>query len=89
MAGVNYTEYELDLEPGSEIFIYTDGLPEATNGDKEMFGTDRMLVALNEKSGIEPYEVLENVKKEIDEFIEGEEQFDDLTMLCLKLNRSE
>ena len=89
MAGVNYTEYELDLEPGSEIFIYTDGLPEATNGDKEMFGTDRMLVALNEKSGIEPNEVLENVKKEIDEFIEGAEQFDDLTMLCLKLNRSE
>ena len=43
MEGVEYREYEIQLEPGSKLFVYTDGVPEATNGEKELFGTERIL----------------------------------------------
>ena len=84
MEGVRYREYEIQLDPGAKVFVYTDGVPEATNADKELFGTDRMIEALNEKPDIEPQEVLKNVRAHVDDFVKDAEQFDDLTMLCLE-----
>ena len=83
MDGVKYHDYEIRLEPGSRLFLYTDGLPEATAGDGEMFGTDRVLAALNEDAGAAPREILGSVRKAADSFVNGAEQFDDLTILCL------
>ena len=88
MSGLEYSEYELELKPGSILFLYTDGVPEATDAQNEQFGPDRMIDALNESKPGEPIEVLNVVKKSVEEFTEGAEQFDDLTMLCLKYNRS-
>ena len=84
MEGLKYKEYELNLEPGSKIFLYTDGVPEATNANNELFGTDRMLEALNSKTNISPRDVLKTVRSSVDVFVEEAEQFDDLTMLCLE-----
>ena len=84
MQGVAYREYELMLTPGSKLFLYTDGVPEATNADKVMFGTDRMLAAMNEDPAAPPEDILKNVRKAVDDFVQDAEQFDDLTMLCLE-----
>ncbi len=84
MKGVPYHEYELQIEPGSTIFLYTDGIPEATNANNKMFGMERLLMALNKAKDKRPEEVLIQVRKDVDKFVGGAEQFDDLTMLCLK-----
>ena len=81
--GVQYKEYELDLQPGDKLFLYTDGVPEATDANNELFGTQRMLDALNSHNG-SPAEVLCGVQDSVNEFVATAEQFDDLTMLCLE-----
>ena len=84
MGGMKYEEYELQLEPDSRLFLYTDGVPEATDPDDQLFGTERMMEALNQLSETDARSVLEGVRKAVDEFTAGAEQFDDLTMLCLE-----
>ncbi len=84
MEGIRYKEYELYLAPGDKLFLYTDGLPEATDSDNNMFGTDRMLKALNSDLNADPKEIIGIVHKAVDEFVNDAEQFDDLTMLCLE-----
>lgn len=81
MEGMKYKEYELQLTPGAKLFLYTDGVPEATGAGNELFGTERMLAALNENKGASPQELLQNMRRTVDEFVKDEEQFDDLTML--------
>ena len=84
LEGVSYRGYELQLAPGDRIFVYTDGVPEATAPDNTMFGTDRMLAALNEVPTGSPEQILNKVRRAVDDFVKGAEQFDDLTMLCLE-----
>ena len=84
MEGVKYREYEIQLEPGAKLFVYTDGVPEATNADKELFGAERMVEALNAEPDAAPQEVLKNVRAHVDAFVKDAEQFDDLTMLCVE-----
>ena len=72
------------LEPGSKLFVYTDGVPEATNAAEKLFETGRMLDALNKDTKAEPEQVLKNVRTAVDEFVMDAEQFDDLTMLCIE-----
>jgi sigma-B regulation protein RsbU (phosphoserine phosphatase) len=84
MDDVKYKDYELQLEPGDKLFVYTDGVPEATNVKNELFGTDRMLDALNADSYAPVEELLRNVRKAVSEFTAGAEQFDDLTMLAVE-----
>ena len=79
--GSQYREYEIRLSPGSKLFLYTDGLPEATSSDNELFGTERMLEALNENKKDSPEELLADLKRAVDGFVCNAEQFDDLTML--------
>lgn len=86
MEGVRYKEYELKLEPGEELFLYTDGVPEATNAQNELYGTERMMAVLNSNKGLEPEKVLEMVKADVDRFVGAAPQFDDLTMLCVRYN---
>ena len=86
MEGVRYREYELTLQPGARLFLYTDGVPEATDAEGNMFGTDRMLQALNREPQAHPQQVLKNVRAAVDGFVLDAEQFDDLTMLCLEYN---
>ena len=84
MAGIEYKEYELTLKPGDKLFLYTDGVAEATRADNTLFGTGRMLDALNINPDGQPEELLKNVRKAVDEFVGESEQFDDLTMMCFE-----
>ena len=84
MEGVKYTNYNLILEPGDELFLYSDGVPEATNTNDELLGMDRMLDTLNRNPGATPKNILENVWQGVNEFVQDAEQFDDLTMVCLE-----
>ena len=84
MSGVKYTEYELQLEKGAKLFVYTDGVPEANNSANELFGMERMLEALNGDLAATTVDTLKNVRKAVDKFVDGAEQFDDLTMLALE-----
>ncbi|MBO5543969.1 MAG: PP2C family protein-serine/threonine phosphatase [Oscillospiraceae bacterium] len=83
MEGICYREYELQLEPGSILFVYSDGLPEANDPAGRLFGTDRVLRALNSAPGQSPEETMNTVRAAVDAFVGDAEQFDDLTMLCL------
>ena len=80
---VKYRDYTMTLEKGDALFVYTDGVPEATNTRDEMFGTGRMLQALNRKRSDDPQEMLQTVKKDVEDFVQDAPQFDDLTMLCI------
>ena len=88
MEGLRYKEYEIMLKPGAKLFLYTDGVPEATDAHEELFGPDRMIVALNDNRSGEPEDILKGVRSAVDSFVGGAEQFDDLTMLCLQYNGS-
>ena len=81
---LTYSEYEVRLEPGTKLFVYTDGVTEATNKNHELFGMKRILEALNEDPKASPQQALGNVRNAVDGFVQSEEQFDDLTMLCME-----
>jgi sigma-B regulation protein RsbU (phosphoserine phosphatase) len=84
MKEISYSEYEICLEPGSKVFVYTDGLAEAQNAQEEQFGLDRIVEALNVAPDISPRELLDNMRRAVDTFVGGAPQFDDLTMLCIE-----
>ena len=81
MEGMRFREHEFQLYPGDSLFVYTDGVTEATDSHNELFGNDRMLAALNENIDATPAELLPAVKRAIDAFVGEAPQFDDITML--------
>ncbi len=84
MEDLPYQDYEVLLKPGAKLFVYTDGLPEATNVEAKAFGADRMIEALNKSPEGTPREILDTVRGVVDEFVGDANPFDDLTMLCLE-----
>ena len=86
MDGVPYRKNEIQLWPGDELFLYTDGVTEATNEDQELFGESRLREALNGISEGSVESRCKAVKNEIDIFVGDAEQFDDITMLSLRFN---
>ena len=83
MEGARYRDYELQIPQGGSIFVYTDGVPEATNVDNELFGTDRMLEALNDSPKKTPEAFVDAVGSAAKEFTGEAPQFDDMTMVCM------
>lgn len=81
---MKYTDYELKLRPGSKIFVYTDGVTEATDQFGRMYGTDRLVNDINQYKDEKPQIILEGIKQSIDKFVGSADQFDDLTMLCIE-----
>ena len=84
MEGIKFKEHEFELHPGDTLFVYTDGVAEATNASNELFGTERMLEALNKDKDAPAEQLLKNVKEAIDDFVGEAPQFDDITMLGFK-----
>lgn len=84
MEDVKYKEYELHIDAGDKLFVYTDGVPEAINTEEEQYGTDRMLRVLDINSMVEMKRLLPAVKRDIDRFAKDAEQFDDITMMGFK-----
>ncbi len=81
MDGIRFRERAFRLWPGDSLYVYTDGVTEATDAGNELFGTERMLEALNRNPDAAPRELLANVKEGIDAFVRDAPQFDDITML--------
>ena len=83
MEGMKYKEYEFEIEKGGCLFVYTDGVPEATSSDSELFGMERLVQVLNEEKDAPLPDILKSVKGSIDKFVKDAPQFDDITMLAL------
>ncbi len=75
---------ELQLRDGDTVYLYTDGIVEARNSDNEMYKAERMLKVLNTNPSLSPKELDEALRKDVGEFTEGTEQFDDMTTLCVR-----
>ena len=86
---MKYKEYEIQLNPGDKLVLYTDGVPEATDENEKLFGNERMLTALNGVRDAAPEGVLKGARRAVDAFVKEAEQFDDLTMLCVQYKGSE
>ncbi len=84
MDGVKYKDFEIRLEKGDKLFLYTDGVPEATDANNGMFGMERTLDTLNEHRKKTPQEILNGVHASVNAFVGDAPQFDDLTMLCVE-----
>ena len=87
MDGVKYRQYELQMRPGDTLFLYTDGVTEAENVGKELFGNERLQAYLDQHMSEGVQDILHGLKEEIFRFADGEEQFDDITMLVLKYQK--
>ena len=87
MEDIDFTEDEITLEKGDKLFLYTDGVPEATRGDDAQFDTNRMLKCLNDNADKDGKGTLEAMEGAVNEFIEGAPQFDDLTMLYFEVKQ--
>lgn len=83
---LEYGEYELQLEPGDKLFLYTDGVPEATNISNQAYGTKRMIDALNSDPDADTTALVKNVRSSLASFVKTAEQFDDITMMCVEYN---
>ena len=81
MEGVRYRVGEITLNEGDRLFLYTDGVTEATNVDNKLYGEDRLLTFVNQNASVEATELLPALKANIDEFVGEAPQFDDITML--------
>ena len=84
MENSKYRTYELQLDPGDAVFVYTDGVAEATNAQEELFGTERLTEALNRDPEASCKDMLANVKAAVDDFVQDAPQFDDTTMLAVR-----
>ncbi len=79
-----YEPYQLQLKPGSRLFLYTDGVTEAMDAGRQQFGMERMLESLNRDPEASLERTLSSVRDDIRFFVKDAEQFDDITMLCFE-----
>lgn len=86
MEGLKYRSSELQLEAGDEIFLYTDGVTEATNAKEELYGEERLLGFMNTLKDYSADEVCGAVKADVDAFVGEAPQFDDITMVYFRYN---
>ena len=84
MEGVSYSEYSFSLEKEGTLFVYTDGVAEATDAGDELYGTERLIDALNRVKEEAPEAICRGIREDIDRFVKDAPQFDDITMLCLR-----
>ena len=83
MEGIRYRKNELQLQPGDMLYLYTDGVTEATDASNELYGENRLAALLDGSTGIDAEHICAAVKADVDAFVGEAPQFDDMTMLCL------
>lgn len=86
MDGMKYRRNEFFLSPGDEIYLYTDGVTEATDSENRLYGEERLVRFLNTLHGLSGEEICHAVKADVADFVGDTPQFDDITMLYLKYN---
>lgn len=86
MEGVKYHLNEMQLVPSDKIFLYTDGVTEATDKNSQLYGEDRLLALINRNASLDIGQLIDAVKADVDGFVGEAPQFDDITMLAVGLN---
>ncbi len=81
MENAKMKEYELKLQPGDQLLVYTDGIPEAINEKEEAYGTERLQKKANEVRRQNQQLILESIFLDVEQFAGKAEQFDDITMI--------
>ena len=89
MEGIRYRAGEIMLSPGDRLFLYTDGVTEATNSDNELYGESRLIGFMNKNAAEKANKLLPLLKADIDEFVGDAPQFDDITMLMFDYRRGQ
>lgn len=84
MEGIPYKQHELKLLPGDTIFLYTDGVTEATDLNDELFGEDRLLASLDARESQSVESICRGVHGDVEAFVGEAPQFDDITVLALR-----
>lgn len=82
--GIKFKDQEFKLNPGDSLFVYTDGVTEATNANGELFGEQRLVDTLNRDEKASASDILKHVSEDVNKFVGNAPQFDDLTMVCFK-----
>lgn len=85
MDGIKYRQNELQLTPGDQIFLYTDGVTEATDKNNQFYGEERLLETVNRNIVMDTRKLCEAVKSDVDQFVGEAPQFDDITMLSVEI----
>jgi len=88
MAGMQYKQSDTTLHSGDVLYMYTDGVTEAMNSDRQLFGEARLVTACNKYKGNSVKDFISGIKSEVDAFAQGVDQADDITMLILKISGS-
>lgn len=86
MENIKYRNNEFYLKPGDEIYLYTDGVTEAADSENRLYGEERLIELLNSLGDVSPEELCREVKNDIESFVGGAQQFDDITMVSFKYN---
>ena len=89
MEGIRYRKNELQLAPGDVIYLYTDGVTEATDAANALYGEERLRTLLEQNPDLAPQALCDAVKEDVDAFVGEAPQFDDITMVCLRYNGQE
>ena len=84
MEGIKYRKNELELAPGDAIYLYTDGVTEATDANDGLYGENRLHAILEKYKDASPKVICDEVKHDVDAFVGEAPQFDDITMLALR-----
>lgn len=84
MEGLQYHSQKLILEPGDALFLYTDGVTEATDANNRLYGEQRLLDAVNSVKDLPVDEMCRRVKQDVDSFVGHAPQFDDITMVAFR-----
>jgi serine phosphatase RsbU (regulator of sigma subunit) len=84
MEGTRYRSYQTQLKPGDRIYLYTDGVTEATDSQNKLYGQERLNQVLNDHKDASPKDLCAFVKEDVDKFTGEAEQFDDITMLAFR-----
>ena len=86
MEGIKYRKNELQLMPGDKLYLYTDGVTEATDNNTELYGEQRLLDFVNSLENTEPVSLCRLIKEDVDKFVGTAPQFDDITMLAINFD---
>ncbi len=84
MEGIRYRKNTITLDKGDVLYLYTDGVTEATNNALELYGEERLLMHLNRAEKESAEDICDSVKNDVDAFVDKADQFDDITMLCMR-----
>jgi sigma-B regulation protein RsbU (phosphoserine phosphatase) len=86
MEGIKYRKNELQLTPGDKLYLYTDGVTEATDNNTELYGEERLSEFVNSLENTEPESLCKLIKEDVDAFVGTAPQFDDITMLAINFD---